>query len=48
MILFKSVIQIDVGPMPNGVSQLGLDRLGIRMVTVSRDPLRHYARDRLR
>jgi CRISPR/Cas system-associated exonuclease Cas4 (RecB family) len=46
MVLFKAAIQVAVGPMPNTFAELRSDRPRIRVVAVSRDPVRRRAGDR--
>jgi hypothetical protein len=38
--LLQSVVQVDVGTMPNRLAQFALDRCRIAVVPISRDPIR--------
>ena len=45
MIQLKSVVQMDVGPVPYRFAPLRADRRGVDVVAVARDPIGHHARD---
>jgi len=46
VILFKAIVQVGICAMPHRLAEFAPDRRGIRVVTVTRDPVGHRAVDR--
>jgi len=47
MVLLQPVVQVAAGPVPHPPAQLGLDRPGVDVVAIRRDPIRCHPSDRL-
>lgn len=48
VILLQPVMEVAAGPVPHPFAELGLDRAGVAVVAVRRDPVRRHAGDRVR
>ena len=45
MVLLEAIVEMGVDPMPHAVTELRLDRPGIGIVAIRRDPIGDYAGD---